>query len=141
MITKKTIDMLEGAMSMGERDNGKSYFYFNDTVDETLQDLFRKNYSLRDLDYEIFNRAIDTICEAFHDCKNKKDLQEYIRDNYTEYASIMTYDRLQYLNNNNDDEIARNLREWELATVSQACAVWYDEQVQCAIEKILDLYE
>lgn len=133
--------MLDGAMLGNTRDNGDEYFYFSDTVDENLRELYRKNYSIRDLDYQIFNNAINTIIEAYAYCKNKKDLGEYIQENYNEHASIMTYDRLQYLNNYNDDEVARFMRQYDLDTVSSACAFWYDEQVNNAISLIINNYE
>ena len=147
MITKKTIKMLEGSMLGNTRDNGDEYFYFSDTVDENLRELYIKNYSISDLDYEIFNCAINTITEAYMYFNNKinkdskQDFIEYIQENYNEHASIMTYDRLQYLNNYNDDEVAKIIDECDLASVSQACAFWYDEQVNNAISLILDLYE
>ncbi len=140
MITKKTIEMLQCAMTCSERDTGEHYFHFTDDVDKNLLDMFLENYNVFNLDYEIFSKAIDTIVEAFEDC-NGKDLQGYIQENYTEHASIITYERLQYLNNYNDDEIASIMREYDLATVSVGCAYWYDNQVQYAIEKILELYE
>ena len=93
------------------------------------------------MDYEIFNTAIDTIVEAYNDCKNKKELQEYIQDNYNDYASVYTYDRLQYLNNSNDSDIAEYIRNYALNDVSTACAIWYSEQVNNAISLILGLYE
>ena len=56
---------------------------------------------------------IDEICEASGDS-----------------ASYYNIDRLGYLNVNNEDDIADIMHEYGERSISVACAIWYDRQVE-----------
>lgn len=134
------IATLATAMTATTRDNGEVFNHFTDKAPEKLRDLFLEHYNgLNDLDFEIFRRAVDVVDNARVDAKkddNSKVDEESVVDNIYTYASdrasIMTYDRLQYLNNNNEHEISEMMREYDIRSIADACAFWYDQQVEQA---------
>lgn len=139
MIKDEKIAALATAMTATTRDNGEVFNHFTKESPQELQDLYLKHYGSDDLDFEIFNRALDVVDNARVDAKkddNGKVDEENVVDNIYTYASdsasIMTYDRLQYLNNNNEQEISEMMRDFEMRSIADACAAWYDKQVEQA---------
>lgn len=142
MTTTQKIKALENAMFQGTRDNGNKYYYFTENAKEKIKDIYCKltDNSLNDLDYEIFYKAINTVVEAYNNIGNDniERLQEYVQDNYNDFASVYTNDRLTYLNIHNESEIVDILKDFSCDSISTACAIWYDRQIQNACSVIID---
>jgi hypothetical protein len=131
-------DIFSKAMEIKKREDGTEFHCFSDEAPEELKDLFLRYYSVRDLDYEIFSVAIDTIVEAWNNNEDSPTLiREYIEENYNDFSSVYTADMLGYLNIWNHDEILENIKEM-VCDIPAACAYWYDSQVKSAINIILD---
>jgi aspartyl-tRNA synthetase len=141
MDTKEKINLLETAMQIKTRDNGQEFYCFTETVPEELKDLFISNYNVKDLDYQIFSTAIDTIVEAWANNEDSPTLlEEYIYDNYNDFASPYNADRLAYMDIHNEAEIVDIIKEYSCEYINEACAIWYDNQVKDAIMIILNRY-
>lgn len=132
MTKKEKIKSLATALTQSERDGEENFYHFTDDAPEELKDEFLKHYNVDDLDYEMFSRAADIVAEVYED-KPKATDDEATDDIYeraSESASIMTYDRLQYLNNNTEGEISDIMHEYSERSIATACAIWYDKQVE-----------
>lgn len=140
MTTKEKIFKLQNTMQVRKRLDSTEFTCFSDTAPEELKDLFLEHYEVRDLDYIIFSKAIDVIVETAEE--GEDDLQNIIEQvqNTNDFASPYNTDRLAYLNIFNDDEITGVFKEYECMSVSQACAIWYDDQVHAAVEIIINEY-
>jgi len=139
--SQEKIDLLQNAMTTSERENGTEYTHFTDDAPQELKDVFLNEYNVRDIDYQIFSKACDTIVEAYSNNEEGTPfLKEYIQENYNDFASVYNADRLSYLNIWNDDEVSEIFKNYSCDTISTACATWYDEQVQNAITLIIDNY-
>lgn len=134
------VNSLTGSMELRKRDDGTEFYCFADKAPKELQDLFLKHYQVRDLDYQIFSTAIDTIIEAWEHIEDPAEFQDYTDDNYNEFASVYNEDRLTYLNVWNDGYIADIVKNNECESVSEACAYWYDGEVRSAIHIIISEY-
>lgn len=144
MTTQNKIDLLGKAMELKKRDNGEEFYCFTDTAPEELRALFLDNYEVRDLDYEIFSRAIDEIMIDWTDSEGdidnfERDVKGKIEDTQ-DFASIWTSERLAYLSVHNEDEIKDKMDEYGAESISNACAWWYDDQVKNAIDLIITKY-
>lgn len=120
-----------GKAKDGQADpDGEVFNHFTDTAPQELRDLFLENFEVKDLDYEIFSRACDDVAEV--------DLRDLEGSEFTgDFASVYTFDRLQYLDNNNQDEISEYVKSYEV-DIATACAIWYDERVNSACGLIRD---
>lgn len=115
------------------KDNPEDTFYhFTDDALKELTDLFLEHYEVKDIDYETFSRACDIVSEIYADKPDTTQdaATEEIYERASDCASVYTYQRLQYLDANNDQEITDTLKECNCTTISEACAVWYDRQVE-----------
>jgi len=125
--TETRLNEVVNAMETKERtpgDESTRFYCFKDNASQEIKDIFLENFEIRDLDYEIFSKACDEISEI-----DLRDLEgsEFEGEN----ASIYISDRLGYLNMWNEDEISSISHEIQ-GTISEACAYWYDEQVNSA---------
>lgn len=131
-------------MEVKQRLDNTNFYCFSDNAPEELKDLFLEHYDIKDLDYQIFSKACDTISEVYEYQNNNDnkvyDFENYIQDNYNEFASVYTSDRIDYLDSSNDNEIAEIVINYKCESISFACAIWYDEQVQNAISLIINNY-
>ena len=99
-----------------------------------LQMKFKNNNDIDfDLSYEIMAQACNVIAENPN--IKEEDIQEAINNNF---SSIYTADRLAYLTINNQQEISDLMKEYEAENISDACAYWYDNQVQSAISLLIE---
>lgn len=130
-VTCAMTQSVRGKTKDGQADpDGEVFNHFTDTAPQELRDLFLENFEVKDLDYAIFSRACDAVAETSLD-----DLADYEFEG--EFASVYTFDRLQYLDNNNQSEISEFVQNYKV-DIATACAIWYDEQVNRACGLIRD---
>jgi len=91
--------------------------------------------SIEDIGYEIAYRAA-----AFLEDADPKDFDT--EGNYTgdmpELASVWTFERLSYLNNDNQRDISDILKEYGCEDIATAAAIWYNQQVAEAINLLTE---
>lgn len=136
-ITQK-IESLATVMTSSERADGTVFKHFTETAPASLKDIFRDNYEVRDLDYEIFSKAIDIMVDLFSEAYVEEEIDERIYELSADTASVYIYDRLAYLNIWNQEEISDILKEHQTDDIQSACAVWYDKEVERACFFIRD---
>lgn len=135
---------LDKYITHSTRDNGEVFNHFKDDAPESLQNLFLEHYNVKDLDYEIFGRALDVMSEIYADKPERAEegsdgeIEEKIYERAPDSASPYTYTRLAYLDNQNEGEISDIMRDYSLDSIADACAVWYDQQVEKAAIIIKD---
>lgn len=142
MTKQEKIAAIDKAMTTSKRDDGEVFNHFTDDAPRELTDLYLQHWEVKDVDYETFSRACDIVSEAYADHEGDdtgKDGQEASTDDEitdaiyeraSDSASIMTYDRLQYLDNWNEGEIGEIMHEYGLRSVAEGAAIWYDRQVE-----------
>ena len=113
-----------------------------------IQDIQRKLDTDFDLSYEVMSDACYFISDLSIEeiQKNDDNLSDKIQS--LEVASVYTNTRLSWLNCNNESEIMDIIKEYNnyfekgrtsnWISVSTACAVWYDNQVKNAVNKLLN---
>ncbi len=142
MTKAEKIAGLGSYMTTSKRDDETVFNHFTETTPHELEDLFLEHYNVKDLDYEIFGRALDIVSEAYegkaHDEGSDGRVEEEIYDAASDSASVYTSDRLAYLDNQNEDEISKTMREYGETSIANACAIWYDRQVEQAAIIIID---
>ena len=125
-------ESLSKAMTLSTRQNtGESYYHFSDTAPKELVNIFLEHFEVREVDYNIFSNACDTMTEIYASLDNSEDREDVIDDKiyeYGEHASPYTSVRLGYLNVWNQDEITDKVKEYD-CDIENACAFWYDEKV------------
>lgn len=135
---KTKLSQLEKAMEVKKRTDDTEYTCFTDEVPEELKNLFLEHYNVKNLDYQIFSNAIDIYLEAWENNEDSPTLLiDYIQENYNDIGSVYTSDRLAYLDNSNQDEISEFVQNYK-TDIGNACAIWYNEQVQSAVSIIHD---
>lgn len=136
MEKKEKIAVLGKCMTRSTRDDGTTFYHFTDEAPEELKKLYLEHYDVRDIDYETFSRACDLVSDCYNDNEQEKDGLDFVTDmiyeRASDSASVMTYDRLQYLDNWNESDISEIMREYDMRSIADACAVWYDRQVEQA---------
>lgn len=141
MTKKEKIASLKSAMTTSKREGEEeSFYHFTNTAPKELIELFVENYSVKDLDYEIFSRACDIVSEVYSYKPEATDEQatDDIYEHSSESASVYTNGRLEYLNQWNEEEISQTMREYGEQSIAIACAIWYDRQVEQAAIIIKD---
>lgn len=138
-MTKKTYTTLLDAMDRKERNEGKGdYYSYIQTEDKDIKDfLINLVYSDdgiatgdNNLNYDVLYDAIAYMGNFTLSEFKKLDVVDTIQSNMGDgFASVYTYDRLQYLNINNEYEIMHALQEYSCRSISEACAVFYDQSV------------
>lgn len=132
---------IANAMQPMKWDNGKEGYIISDNCAEPVKDILMEEIYSRniggtdDLSYEICAKACEVISELDL-AIDTDDLRQNLYDN--ELSNIYNYVRLSYLNTNNEDEIMSVLKEYQCEYISQACAIWYDQQVRYTAETLLD---
>lgn len=134
MTKDEKIKALATAMTESERDGNEedTYIHFTDEASEELKDIYLEHYEVRDIDYETFSRACDIVREVYDenpDADGDK-AAEVIYEKAPESANPYTAERLSYLNIWNEQEIADQVHELGGVSIADACAVWYDKQVE-----------
>jgi len=135
---KEKIKSLQSAVKVSKREDGTEYTHFSADAPEELKDLFLEHYTVRDLDYKIFSRACDLVGEIIGytyermDTPTQESIEEAIYERAPDSASVYTADRLEYLNVWNEEEISRMFLENGGESIANACAYWYDNQVEQA---------
>lgn len=81
--------------------------------------------------YEVANSACDIMAEIYED-ESIKDIDEAIYEQAGESANVYTAIRLSYLNIWNEEDISDYMKEYGETSISTACAIWYDKQVENA---------
>lgn len=130
---------IENAMQPMKWDNGKEGYIISDNCAEPVKDILMTQIydenigGTHDLSFEICAKACDCITELdLNELDTEQNLYEF------ENSSIYNNERLAYLNNNNEQEIAEVMKEYGCESISQACAIWYDNQVRYTTETLLD---
>lgn len=127
-------------MTLSTRKDETEFYHFTDNAPKEIFDLFLEHYEVLDIYYEIFAKAIDTVVEAWNNNEESpKLLNEYIRENYSDFSSVYTAEQLSYLNIWNQEEVSDNVKELG-CSISEACAYWYNNEVQNAIGIIVEKY-
>lgn len=112
---------------------GEKFIHFSDTAPRELQDVFLEHFEVRDIDYQIFSKACDTLAEVEY--KDLRDFEPYGESGTREWASIWNDDRIGYVTVHNEDEISSKVREYSI-DISAAAAMWFDEEVERAMAVI-----
>jgi len=132
MTKKEKIESLESAMTHSMRDDGVRFYHFASDAPATLQRVYLDHYEVRDLDYQIFNEACDIVSEIYESDPTQEEAEQEIYEQASDTASIYTEDRLAYLNVFNEEDISDTMREYGIRSIADACAIWYDRQVEQA---------
>lgn len=143
MNKNEKIASLSTAMTTSvRRDNPEETFHhFTDEAPKELRDLYLEHYEIEDIDYETFSRACDIVSEIYTDkpdiTQDAADEKIYEIAGYGT-ASVYTSTRLSYLDVNNEGDISDLMSEYGLTSIADACAAWYDRQVEQAAILIND---
>lgn len=140
MAKKEKIGVLSIAMaSRLSHDGNSTQWYFTDGGKDSfeaikeLKDLFLEHYSVRDIDYRIFSEALDMLEDIYaSQTKGKNFVENQIYARSSDRASVYTGTRLEYLSAWNEDEVSKVMTTMALSSIAEACAIWYDKQVEQA---------
>ncbi len=136
MNKEQKIASLANAMTCKTRDDGTEFYCFTDEAPQELRDLFLEHYTIRDVDYETFSDACRVIEEVYGEHTDKDgrfndiDIEEAIYERSGDRASVYTSERLGYLNMWNEYEVSDIMSEYSAKSIANACAIWYDKQVE-----------
>ena len=140
MLTKEQYDELVCGLETRKRDNGEEFICRKDGLSEKVEELIRDtamdiNESTHDLDlsYDILDKALNALYDLEYEDVIKEDFDVY--EHYDRYASVYNSDLLRYLNTWNEDEIYQCMHG---SSISEACAYWFDNQVQETIQSIIN---
>ncbi len=137
-MTKEKYKILVDSCISKKRDNGDEFYCLKNDLDEDVKNLIlevmrRLDQYDFDLQYTMLNDALNELSEVeFEDLKGYE-----VSESESEYASIYTYTRLQYLNNHNEPEIYDTLKEYD-CDIQTACAIWYDNQVKDLLTALVE---
>ena len=88
MNNKEKIELLSKSMEVKKRADDTSFTCFSDTAPEELKDLYLEHYEVRDIEYEIFSKACDTVVEAWENNEDSPTLLlDYVQENYSSRIS------------------------------------------------------
>jgi len=132
MNTRQKIELLPKLYTTTKRGENDIYI-LSDNIDEetrdTMQTMQRALDVSFDLSYEIMAKACDIYAEAYANNEDSPTmLMEYIEENYRDYASVYTYERLSWLDNNNQSDITDIVIDHG-CDIADACAKWYESKV------------
>ena len=135
MNKEQKIKEITNAFEFKKWDNGKEGHIINEGIDKDfysfIKDLvFEVNSGNFDLNYEIVNDACNYIGDH-------EDDFEVIDDFTTEFSSVYTQTRLEYLNCENQYDISEVMKEISSDDIATACAVWYDRKVMEVIDELI----
>lgn len=124
---------LANAMTCKTRDDGTEFYCFTDEAPQELRNLFLEHYTIRDVDYETFSDACRVVEEVYGETNNLVDgedgIEDAIYERSVDRASVYTGARLGYLNVWNESEVSEIMKDG-YESIADACAVWYDRQVE-----------
>lgn len=152
---KERIEYIENAFTSKKvEDQRESIIIINDLLlgdnSELMRDMLFKlgeemgNGSF-ELSYEVMSQACDIMSEVYNEMEMTGE--EYTISDDTIYersndnASVYTATRLSYMNIWNENDIADIMKEYGTESISTACAIWYDKQVQSACFIIKEFIE
>lgn len=140
MTKDEKLAVLDKCMTVSTRDDGTDFNHFTDEAPEELKDLYLEYYEVRDQDYEIFARACDIVGDvyAYKPDSTDEEATDAIYEEASDSASVYTADRLEIINIWNEEEISEMVRSEGHDSIAQACASWYDRQVEQAAIIIKD---
>lgn len=122
-------------MDVSKRDDGETFTHFSDSAPEELKKLYLEQFEVRHIDYEIFSNAIDMLVDIYNDEAQETDGNDFTIDAIYErssgQASVYTAVRLSYLDIGNQEDIGSWVRA-NYTDIADACAYWYDNQVEQA---------
>lgn len=80
------------------------------------------------------------MAEVYEDKPKVSDneVTDEIYEGASDSASVYTNERLAYLNNQNESDISDVMSEYGEHSIANACAIWYDRQVEQAAIIIKD---
>ena len=114
---------------------GEEYIHILDT--DKITDMGTQN-AILDIQRELnigFEMSYEVMADACQEL-SEIDFRDLEGTEFQgEYASVYIYDRLQYLDGNNQDDITDIVKEYS-CDIQTACAVWYDNQVNNACEAL-----
>lgn len=132
MPKKEKVAALAKAMTTSKRKDEEEVFYhFADEAPKELVDLYLEHYEVRDIDYQIFSDACDIVEAVYSENEGigDEEARDEIQERSGDQASVYTSTQLSYLNIWNQSDIAEIVREVE-GDIGNACAIWYDRQVE-----------
>jgi hypothetical protein len=97
-------------------------------------DIFNLSYTIADSAASILSEIEQEDVFDYQGYDMGGDLDEACSD----VASVYTSERLSWLCVANESEISDLMSELEIKSISDACAVWYDQKVRQMIEKFID---
>lgn len=131
------------AMTTKERGDETIHVYSEDLDEATREELMRiqcDSGNSFEISHDIMADACAIIDGLTLDGSGSESLtDEDALDLYAEAdgsASVYTYTRLQYLDNNNEGEISDIMNDEGITDISDACAIWYDRQVESYAEQL-----
>lgn len=126
------------AMEYKTRDDGSEIYVIKAEEGEVKELLMTIIYDeniggVQDLNYEIAGVACSAVGYMDFEELKKYDTSEDGGD----FASVYTFDRLKYLNANNQEEITDTMKEYSTGNISDACAIWYDNAIKDTMRKLI----
>jgi len=137
MTPQEKLNALKTAYQLKTRNDGTEYYALNEGPlrDALLEIQNNSNFvtGMHDLDYEIMARASWHLVDEC-DTLEKLETFDYMESN-TELASVYTNHRLNYLHQNNQDEISEIAKDCN-CDIATAAATWYESKIAEAIEAL-----
>lgn len=133
---KALFELIKKAYTTTKKGDKDIYILDTDHVTDmatqnAIQDIQRKLGVSFELSYEIMAAACDSIAGVQPEDFAEVDMWEVAQ----EPASVYTWDRLQYLDINNQADISELVRT-HAVDIATACAVWYNDKVVEACEAL-----
>jgi hypothetical protein len=145
MNTKERYDAICDAMTTKERGNDTIYVYredLNEDVRDELMRIQRESGNSFEISYDIMASACAIINDKTLDGSGRDSLiDEDMLDLYADAdgtASVYTSTRLEYLSPNNESEISDLMADESITSIAEACAIWYERQVESYARQLRD---
>lgn len=139
-ITKEQYQELLNGLETKKRDNGEKFICRKNELSNEVEEIIKEvTYNINDnthdfdLTYEILDSALRELSNFDFEDIIQEDFD--VLENFDTAASYYTSDRLSYLNAWNEEDIVAHMNG---NSISEACAYWYDEQVQNAMAVIIN---
>jgi len=138
---------------INQHEETKRYFFADSVLFAKPDTLEREVYELlsdvcRDIDSGTFDLNYEILASALQYFDNEAlEYDDLMNDNFEinfpfeGFASIYTFDRLSYLNINNQHDIAQAIHEGASEDIDGACAYWYDHQVEQTIYALIQAFK
>lgn len=142
MTKKEKIALLEKAYTVKKIGEEEKIIISEDNTkeeQEVIKNLqFKLNHEVGngsfEMCYGIMDKACDIVGEISEEYTRMTEnvFLDEINERANGSASVYNADRLALLNIWNEDEIAEVMGEYSCKMISEACAIWYDKQVELA---------